>query len=77
MILRPEVVGLQSAESTDFRAEGIVRDIAFLGARTSVRVELADGRVITAGPGEPHRPCRRHPSMRRAGFRGAAPTCGR
>ena len=48
LILRPEVVGLQSAESTDFRAEGIVRDIAFLGARTSVRVGLADGRVITA-----------------------------
>ncbi|WP_244928974.1 ABC transporter ATP-binding protein [Nocardioides sp. W7] len=48
MILRPEVVGLQSDEPSDFRADGIVRDIAFLGARTSVRVELAGGQVVTA-----------------------------
>ncbi|MBM4509878.1 hypothetical protein GS421_15475 [Rhodococcus hoagii] len=53
-----------------------MRDIAFLGARTSVRVELADGRVITADlasrtvPADVtvDAPCR---------FRGAAPTCGR
>lgn len=48
LILRPEVVALDSGGDADFHAEGITRDIAFLGARTSVRVELADGQVITA-----------------------------
>ncbi|MFE4501960.1 ABC transporter ATP-binding protein [Rhodococcus sp. NPDC056743] len=48
LILRPEMVGLQSDDDADFRAEGIARDIAFLGARTSVRVELANRQVITA-----------------------------
>jgi len=48
LVLRPEAVRLQSPEVADFGAEGVVRDIAFLGARTSVIVALPDGREITA-----------------------------
>jgi len=48
LILRPEMVGLQHDPGADFNVKGIARDIAFLGARTSVRVELADGQIITA-----------------------------
>jgi len=48
LILRPELVGLEAGADADFRVEGIARDIAFLGSRTSVRVELPNGQVITA-----------------------------
>lgn len=44
-IVRPESVLLGEGES-DFAVTGTVRDVAFLGARTSVRIEIAQDEML-------------------------------
>ncbi|GAB2843237.1 ABC transporter ATP-binding protein [Actinocorallia aurea] len=48
VILRPEVVAIEPADPTDFTCAGTVEDISFLGAQTSVRMGLPDGRSVKA-----------------------------
>lgn len=46
-VVRPESVVLGEGES-DYQAQGRVKDIAFLGARTSIRLTLTDGTHFSA-----------------------------